>query len=177
MQAILGLFKWLLYLAVLLALVAALALFAMRFADGPYEIVAGGPFTSGERYQGAEPDWRFLKDRQEVEFQLLDPARSRTTWIMEHDGRIYIPSGYMNTTIGKLWKHWPLEAEQDGRALLRVDGKLYERRLQRVREGAQLPAVLSELGRKYVGNAEGMVEGGLAQIESGNLWLFELAPL
>lgn len=170
------LIKWLLYLVVLIGVVAAVGLFAMRFADGPAEIIAGGPFKTGELHQGAEPDWGFLKDRQEVEFQLLEPARSRTTWIVEHEGRIYIPSGYMNTTVGKIWKQWPHEALKDSRAILRVDGKLYERRLVRLQEGEQLPVILSELGRKYVGGSEGMVEGGLAQIREGNLWIFELAP-
>lgn len=176
MSAITTLFKWLIILIVVLALVAGTGLFLMRFADGPAAIVAGGPFKTGTAYNGAEPDWSFLKDRQEVEFQLLDPARSRTTWIVEHQGRIYIPSGYMNTTVGKLWKHWPHQAEADGRAILRVDGKLYERQMVRVREGAALPVIVSELGRKYLGNAAGMVEGGLAQIADGNLWIFELQP-
>ena len=176
MSAIVSLFKWLIILALVLGLAAGIGLFVMRFADGPQAIVAGGPFKTGTLHSGEEPDWSFLTDRQEVEFQLLEPARSRTTWIVEHQGRIYIPSGYMNTTIGKLWKHWPHQAEQDGRALLRVDGKLYQRQLVRVRESAALPAVVSELGRKYTGNADGMVEGGLAQIANGNLWIFELRP-
>ncbi|MFK7913044.1 MAG: hypothetical protein AB8B93_03950 [Pseudomonadales bacterium] len=176
MSAIATLFKWLIILVVVLAAVAGIGLFAMRFADGPAAIVAGGPFKSGTLQTGPEPDWSFLTDRQEVEFQLLEPARSRTTWIVEHQGRIYIPSGYMNTTVGKLWKHWPHHAAADGRAILRVDGKLYERQMVRVREGAALPVIVSELGRKYLGNAAGMVEGGLAQIAEGNLWIFELQP-
>ena len=53
-----------------------------RFADGPMGIVAGGPFRSGEMVSGQEPDWSFVRDVREVEFQLLDPPRSRTTWIL-----------------------------------------------------------------------------------------------
>ena len=86
-------------------------------------------------------DWRFVHDRQEVQFQLIDPERSRTTWIVEVNGRIYIPSGYMNTPWGKLWKQWPIEAEKDGRILLRVDGKIYKRQLVRVMESPDLAAV------------------------------------
>ena len=176
MSVIGKLIKWLLVVPFLLALIAAVGSFAMRFADGPAAIVAGGPFKSGELYRGDEPDWTFVKDRREVELQLLDPARSRTTWIMEHEGRIYIPSGYMNAGVGKLFKHWPYEAEQDGRGILRIDGKLYERRLERIMEGEQLPAVLSEMRRKYGADAEAMVEGGLSQVRDGNLWIFELVP-
>ncbi len=176
--------KGLLYLALGLILAIALLLFGMRFADGPYGIVAGGEFTSGERHLGPEPDWSFVKDRSEVEFQLLDPARSRTTWIVEHEGRIYIPCGYMNSTLGRLWKQWPIEAEKDGRAVLRIDGVLYDRQLARIKGGDQLPFLLSELGRKYLQGGvrlspeqqEQALAAGLKQIADGSLWIFEMAP-
>ena len=48
-----------------------------RFSDGPIAIVAGGPFTSGELVSGPEPDWSFVRDVREVEFQLLEPPRAR----------------------------------------------------------------------------------------------------
>ena len=139
----------------LLVVVLVVGLFAIaRFHDGPLDgglaIVAAGAFKSGELQAGPEePDWAFLRDYSTVEFQLLDPVRSRTTWIMEHEGRIFIPSGYMNSIGGKIWKHWPKEAEEDGRAILRVDGRLYERQLVRIREGGVAPPVLAELARKY----------------------------
>ena len=163
---------------VLLVVVLVVGLFAVaRIHDGPLEgglaIVAAGAFKSGDLQRDPEePDWSFLRDYSTVEFQLLDPVRSRTTWIMEHEGRIFIPSGYMNSIGGKIWKHWPKEAEEDGRALLRVDGKLYERQLVRIREGDVVPAILAELGRKYVPGGDIPVE----QVTSGNLWLFELRP-
>ena len=148
-----------------------------RLHDGPFEgslaIVAGGAFKTGELQSGEEePNWDFLKEYPTVEFQLLNPNRSRTTFVMEVGGRIFIPSGYMNTTIGKIWKHWPMEAEKDGRAILRVDGKLYERELVRVKEGDVVDVVLAELSRKYAGGFPISLE----QVSSGNLWLFELQP-
>ena len=146
-------------------------LIVARFSDGPLAIVAGGAFTTGEMQSGAEPDWSFVKDMATVEFQLMDPDRSRTTWIVEHDNRIFIPSGYMTTSWGKLWKQWPIEAEKDGRAILRVDGKLYERQLVRVTEGEILTPVLSELSRKYVGETI-----PIDAITSGYMWVFELTP-
>lgn len=176
--------KVLAYAVVGLILVGAVFAWSMRFADGPLGPVAGGAFTSGNTYQGPEPDWSFLRDRQEVEFQLLNPPRSRTTWILEHEGRIYIPCGYMNETWGRLWKQWPIEAEQDGRALLRVDGVVYPRRLVRISEGPQLPFLLSELFRKYFSGGTTpsdesnpqTLDEGLEQIRSGSLWIFELVP-
>lgn len=162
---------------VALVLLVVLGIFvAARFHDGPmdggFAIISGGPFSSGELHTGPEPDWSFLKDYPTVEFQLLNPPRSRTTFVMEHDNRIFIPSGYMNSVLGKIWKHWPLEAEQDGRAILRVDGKLYERQLVRITEGEILEGVLAELGRKY-GEGE---PAPLSMVTSNDLWIFELTP-
>ncbi|MEZ5557881.1 MAG: hypothetical protein R3E86_04960 [Pseudomonadales bacterium] len=159
-------------LGVVVGLVAVIAavLMGARFADGPLGLIAGGPFRSGTLVSGPEPDWRFARDLNTVAFQLLDPARSRTTWIMEYDGRIYIPCGYMDTAWGRLWKHWPIEAERDGRAILRIDGKLYERRLQRLRSGPALEPVLAELNRKYAAGATP------ATVARDSLWLFEMAP-
>ena len=153
-----------------LIIAIALALFAIRFADGPVEIIAGGPFTSGEKVNGAEPDWGFIRDKQTVEFQLLEPARSRTTWIVEHQGKIYIPCGYMTTTWGKIWKKWPIEAEKDGRAILRVDGKLYERQLVRIQTGPELDPVLKLIGEKY------NIPTTREAVDSGYLWVFQMAP-
>jgi hypothetical protein len=145
-------------------------LFAARFADGPLEIIAGGPFTTGELITGPEPDWSFVRDAETVEFQLEKPPRSRTTWIVEYQGKIYIPSGYMTTTWGKIWKQWPIEAERDGRAILRVDGKLYERQLIRITTEPEAAAVVALIGEKY------QLPVTMDALSSGYLWLFELAP-
>jgi hypothetical protein len=144
-----------------------------RFSDGPLAIVAGGAFTTGDLVSDPVSDWSFVHDTQEVEFQLLDPVRSRTTWIIEHEGKAYIPSGYMTSWWGKLWKKWPIEAEKDGRILLRVDDKLYERQLVRVDSGPILAPLTAELGRKYAGGASQIP---VEAVTSGYLWLFELAP-
>ena len=150
--------------------VVVLAFFVVtRFTDGPMGIITGGAFSSGE-VVSEEPDWRYVKDYDIVEFQLLDPARSRTTWIVEHDGRIFIPSGYMLSTVGKIWKQWPLQAEKDGRAILRVDAKLYPRQLIRIKDDPVLPAVLAELSRKYANGAQIPV----SEVSRGSLWIFEL---
>ena len=161
--------RWLgILLAILLAAVGVL-LVAARFSDGPLGMIAGGPLVAGELVI-AEPDWTFARDVATVELQLLEPARSRTTWILESGGKVYIPSGYMNSTIGHYWKHWPLEAERDGRAVLRIAGKRYPRELVRITNGPIIGLLTAEMARKYG------VPATPALVESGDLWLFELAP-
>ena len=153
------------------ALLGAGLLIGARFADGPLAIVAGGPFRSGTPHAGPEPDWSFVRDLQTVEFQSLEPARSRTTWILFHDGRVFIPCGYMDSTLGRIWKKWPHEIERDGRVILRADGKLFERQLVRVRDGEALAPVLAELSRKYVGQPI-----PVEAVTSDSLWIFEIVP-
>ncbi len=168
-----GLLKGLGFVVGGLVIVVASVLIAARFSDGPLEVIAGGPFTSGERAT-EEPDWTFVKDYTTVEFQLLDPEASRTTWIAVHEGRVFIPSGYMTTWWGKIWKQWPLQAEQKPEAILRVDGKLYDRRLVRITDPADpvIEPIIAELGRKYAGGQEFPREA----FDSGYLWIFELVP-
>ena len=162
--------RWLGILVAVVVVVIGAVLVAARFHDGPLGIIAGGPLVKGELVTGPEPDWTFAHDINTVEFQLLSPARSRTTWILEHDGKIYIPCGYMQSTIGRLWKHWPIEAERDGRAILRIDGKLYPRQLVRVQDPVVIAPLTQEISRKYGAPATPET------VTSGSLWLFELAP-
>jgi hypothetical protein len=167
--------RWILraFLALVL-LVVAIAVGA-RFSDGPLAIVAGGPFRSGELVVGPEPDWGFVRDIGEVELQLETPPRSRTTWIVDHAGKAYIPCGYMDSTWGRIWKQWPLQAERDGAALLRIGDHTYERQLVRIQSGPEVEAIVTELARKYLGGGPPPADATDA-VTSGSLWIFELAP-
>ncbi len=142
-----------------------------RFGDGPIAIIPGGPLEAGELVSGAEPDWTFARDIAEMEFQLVEPPRSRTMWLQVHDKKLYVVSGYMNSTLGRLWKQWPAEALRDGRAVVRIDGKRYERQLVRILDDRPvLEAIASEMNRKY-GAA---LRADMAA--SGDAWFFAMQP-
>ena len=166
------LLRWLVRLVLLLALAVAVVAVVARFLDGPVGPLPGGPLRGGELVADPVGDWSFAADVEEIELQLDSQDVSRTTWILDHEGKAYIPSGYMTTWWGKLWKQWPHEAEKDPRILLRIDGKLYERTLVRVQDGPVVAPLLAELSRKYAGGREIPPEA----VTSGYLWLFELAP-
>ncbi len=145
--------------------------FVHRDADGPSVLFPGGELVSGELHGGPEPDWSFTDNVGVVELQLEDPVSSRRVWIMEADGRIYVPSGYMTSLLGRLWKHWAFHADDgDGLAVVRIDGVRYERRLERVREGPELDLITAKMAAKYGAPVT------RADIEAGNTWIFELAP-
>jgi hypothetical protein len=156
----------------LVLLLIGLFLFSMRFSDGPLEVFSGGPFTSGE-LSSAPDDWSFLIDRDTIEFQTMDPGRSRTVWLGVHDRRLFLVSGYMNTSYGGIWKQWPHYLEDDDRVILRIDGKLYEQRLQRIMEGPEVVPVLSEFARKYFGGSSGEFTED-ASVRSGDTWMYEV---
>lgn len=153
----------------LAALVAALLLVALgvaaRLSDGPLGPFPGGAFESGEPVDASKADWSFLRDVQEVELQLLEPPRSRTTWILVHEGSLYVPAGFLNLP---LWKQWPHEAARDGRALLRVDGKIYPLRAEKV-DDPELYAALAERTAEKYG-----LGGGTPNPDS--TWFFRLEP-
>lgn len=141
-----------------------------RFSDGPSVIFSGGPLISGEMITGAEPDWSFVRNVRTFELQLLNPARSRTLWIVEYQGKLYLNSNYMGGLRQRFWKRWPAQAERDGRAIMRIDGKRYQRNLVRIKKGPIVEQVTRAFTEKYP------VEMTPAEVEAETLWLFELAP-
>jgi hypothetical protein len=142
----------------------------MSSADGPNRVFSGGPLVSGELYAGEEPDWGFLEQVPTVELQLLYPPESRRIWVAEVEGKMYVWSGYMNSFFGKIWKTWPGQAVADGRAVVRIEGVRYERQLKRIQTGDVLDAIAATISAKYPSRATRAV------IESGDLWIFEVAP-
>ena len=131
---------------------------------------SGGPLVTGELYRGAEPDWGFVNEVPTLELQLLNPAQSRRIWVASVQGKMYVWSGYMNSFVGQLWKSWPAQAELDDRVVVRIDGIRYERRLVRIKTGPVLDELMAVVSQKYPSRASG------ADVESGNVWVFEVAP-
>ena len=159
-------------LCLLLIPVTAVVTAAMkqRFADGPNRVFSGGPLVSGALHAGPDPDWAFLDEIATIELQLLDPPRSRRIWATDYAGKLYVWSGYMGTTVGRLWKRWPVDAERDGRAILRIDGTRYERQLVRISSGNILDGITSAITSKYPSRTT------RAAVEAGDVWVFEVAP-
>lgn len=157
--------RWFLYLVGGVAALLAILLIGARFADGPVGIVAGGSLESGELVTESEIDWSFAEDIATIEFQLENPPRSRTVWIAVHEGQLYVPCGYLDMPI---WKQWPHEALEDGRAVLRVDGKRYERHAVKVEDPALHAAVAAIVGEKYT--------GGTGTTDMDQLWIFRMDP-
>ncbi|MDX1648323.1 MAG: hypothetical protein R3263_00585 [Myxococcota bacterium] len=148
---------------VVLAVGVAATLFLARFHDGPLGPIPGGPFE-GEAEPQAPRDWGFVDRVPTVELQVgREEPRSVTTWVVQHAGEVYVPSGLAAR------KTWPHVAEREPMVLLRVDGRIFARRAVRVRDPdlrARLSAILQ---RKYE-----LGEGAPGAGE--DTWWFRLDP-
>jgi hypothetical protein len=132
----------------LLALVGVLVAIAVaaRFHDGPLGLFPGGPLVAGAVEATPVSDWNFAQHENTIELQLLSQERSRTTWILVHDGTAFIPCA-IGFPPGKTWYQY---AAQDGRAVLRIQGRRYPVTLERI-EDPTLSAALADLIKEKYG--------------------------
>jgi hypothetical protein len=150
----------LLGIVVLGALVGGLAI-AARFSGGPI-----GPFPGG-KLSGApgEPvtDWSaVVVGANHLELE-VDPAhpRSLTTSYIVRDGTLYVPSMFAAR------KSWPQQVLADDRVVLRIGGRLYDRRAVRVTDPGELRLV-----------ARAFDPSTRADVDVGTLstWYFRIEP-
>lgn len=178
-------FKIALQLVGFVVLIGAVAIGTLRIqrsgADGATVVFPGGEMIAGEIHTGPEPDWSFTDDVFTIELQLNDPMATRRIFILESEGKIYVVSGYMKSTLGKIWKEWAFDADEgNNEGVLRVNNVRYPRQLVRIKKGDVLNGVSAKLLAKYSGvptpvPAEAIATAR-ADIEDGNSWIFELIP-
>lgn len=150
--------RWIVRLVLALVVLGVVVVVGARFHDGPIGPLPGGPLASGAVVAEPVRDWSFAADVPEIELQLDSQSKSRTTWILVHGGRAYIPC----STEYPPGKTWHTSALQDGRAIIRVAGKRYPVTLQKVDDPAVLSAVRDLAARKYPNHP------------SGEAWLFQV---
>jgi hypothetical protein len=155
--------KWLGLGILGIAVAAVCVVWGARFADGPLGPFPGGPM-SGERVVEPVRDWTFVLDRDTVELEVNPTApRSVTTWVVGYQGQAYIPAAFGSRKI------WPARLLADARAVLRVDGKLYQQQAVRVTDEALLEELRGALIRKYHLDPTGSFSGP-------DTWFFRLDP-
>ena len=65
----------------------------------------------------------------------------------------------------RLWKQWPYEAMEDGRAVVRLDGELHRRHMVRLDDPALEAILRTKMGTKY----------GVEDYP-GEVWFFRMDP-
>ena len=146
-----------------LLVVAVGALFiGARFHDGPLALIPGGPLIAGELVADPVTDWSFAANVPEIELQLAYQDSSRVTWILVNGGDAFIPAN-LSFPPGKRWHK---AADQNGAAIVRLQGKRYPVTLKRVQD----PALEGSLKQTVVGKYQNVPSG-----EAG-IWFFKLEP-
>jgi hypothetical protein len=149
--------RWVMRLVMLVVVLIVLVFVGARFHDGPIGPIPGGPLASGELVTQPVADWSFAKDVQEIELQLASQSKSRTTWVIVHEGKAYVPAA-TEYPPGKTWHRAALE---DGRATLRIAGKRYPVTLAKIDDAMTTKAVREVALGKYPINRP-----------TGEVWLF-----
>ncbi|MCZ6643659.1 MAG: hypothetical protein O7F71_18955 [Gammaproteobacteria bacterium] len=182
---------WVKYIGIFIgvAIVIAIAgvLVTQRVSDGPIEFLQGGPLRTGELVEEPVTDWSFGVGKS-TEFELVGFGTSRVAGYIMHDG-----DAYMTCDLGFMWnrfegqqrlilnliyvfKRWHKDAVEDGRALLRIDGKLFKANFVKVVDpelDAVLRARLEDLAREYIAPAE---LGPPPAEEPNDVWFFRMDP-
>lgn len=174
-------------IAIIGVLMTAAIVLTQRLSDGPIEFLQGGSFRSGELIQEPVTDWSFGIGKR-TEFELVGYGSSRTAGYIMHDGVAYMTCdlGFMwNRFEGRqrlilnliyLFKDWHLKAAEDGRALLRIEGRIYPASFVKVEDpelNDTLRAILEDLGRQYVAPAE---LGPRPVDPPSDVWFFRMDP-
>lgn len=155
--------RWLAIAIGMIALLIAGLFVAARFHDGPIGLIPGGALRSGEVVAEPVGDWKFA-DVDTLELQLDGESSSRTTWILVHEGRAFIPAS-LSFPPGKRWHK---TADQNGAAWVRVGGRQYPVTLTRVQDDATRAALIEVVRGKYLRGEADDPSGG------GEVWFFEV---
>jgi hypothetical protein len=167
-------------------LLVGTVLVLQRVSDGPMGPLAGGPLRSGPLVSDPVVDWSFAENHL-AELELVDPPGSRTTGIMVYEGELYVPCD-----LGFIWrrvpntrtrwilsvlyrfKHWHEDALRDGRVVLRIAGKRFERQAVRV----TAPALLARLRGVIETAADRVFSPGLRDEprDPEAIWFFRMDP-
>ncbi len=173
----------------LVAVVAALigtVLIAQRVSDGPMGPISGGPLRTGTLVSDPGVDWAFAAG-QPIELQLVEPLGSRITGVIVHEGKLFVPCdlGFMWRRVPDTrmrWvlsliyrvKRWHEDALRDGRVVLRIAGKRYERQAVRVTD----PELLARLRLILEDGAKQFFSSPLldVRVDPNDIWFFRMDP-
>jgi hypothetical protein len=132
---------------VALAMLIGVTFVVARFHDGPISMIPGGPLADGELITSPVSDWSFAESIDTIELQLEGDDTSRTTWVLVHNGRAFIPCS-LGFPPGK---DWHLRADRDGKAIVRIQGQRYPVVLKRLIDSPREPKLEEIVTSKYGG--------------------------
>jgi hypothetical protein len=178
-------------------LLIAAGIVALRMSDGPTGPIPGGELSAGPLVSEPDVDWSLatggeielqLVEPLLIELQLVEPVGSRVTGVMLYEGQLFVPcdlgfswgrfSGPQRWVLHLIYflKGWHEDVLRDGRVVLRIAGKRYERQAVRVTD----PELLATLRLEF----EKLVEQWVSPAPLGkaptdgpkDIWFFRMDP-
>jgi hypothetical protein len=104
---------------------------------------------SGELSTETVADWSFTDEIEEIVIETRTWYRlphSVTIWCASIDGELYVGAGFPDYPKER---HWVTAVKRDPNVRLRIAGKLYERRLERIDDPDETDLVDRAFGEKY----------------------------
>ncbi len=138
-------------------------------ACGPIGPIPGGKLR-GDSASEPVADWSFTDAHHaaQLETRPADPY-SVNTWCVGYRDSLYVPTSMIRGPGDPMEREWVRNVVEDPRVRIRIGDTIYERRAQRVTDGAEFAAVRARLIEKYG------LEGGEPD-PNRNVWLFRLGP-
>ena len=133
-----------------------------------------GLWLSGELVREPVPDWSFTDAIPEIAIETrtrYGVPHSVTIWCVAIDGELYVGASFPEFPKER---RWVSNVRRDPRVRLKIAGRLYERRLERVLEPEASDRVNRTFGRKYDYDVDEdpdpvaywrVVEGGDGQVD------------
>lgn len=164
-------------------------LVAQRLSDGPTGPIQGGELRTGSLVTEPVGDWStIVKEFASIELQLVEPMGSRITGAFVYDGELYIPCdlGFVwSRTTGRarlilhviyILKGWHEDVLLDGRVVLRIEGKRYERQAVRVTDPMLIATFRSQV--EQAAAAAGFIDASqtVADGDYSDIWFFRMDP-
>jgi len=135
--------RWFFFVVGALSLGVGFTGYLARWTGGPIGPVPAGRLR-GSFGSVALPDLADLGSRRELQLQVNpEQPRSMNVWLLVVDGELYVPSGFPR------WKIWPEVLAHEPRAVLRVDGSLFDVKAERVEDPALIARLEAALQEKY----------------------------
>jgi len=150
--------RWFFFVVGALSLAVGFTGYLARWTGAPIGPVPAGRLR-GAFGAAALPDLASLGSRRELQLQVNpDQPRSMNVWLLVLDGELYVPSGFPR------WKIWPEVLVAAPRAVLGVDGSLFDVWAERVED----PALIARL--------EAALQGKYGTPGGAETWFFRIRP-
>jgi len=148
----------------LVALAICTGWLATGLLDGPWGMVSGGRLE-GPAVGCETARWEDFAATRELELEVRpENPRSMTTWLVVHEGALYIPADFLTP-----WKRWPHQVLADDRVRIRLGRQIFECSVERVADEPKIEALRRAIAAKYDLDPDGRE----ARIE---VWWFRAGP-